>query len=240
MTATNAYGGSTATSPPLGPVPATFMSTAALAGPRWTARPRISADPGRVGDTLTITPAKWAARPRGNVTRVMRCTNICVAVGSAKATHYTITPADVGSVLWVRETAFGATGSTAVWSSRSVGPVASPSSAAVVLAGGQTALRNSRGAALAFATISSIAPSGDVTPARAGSRTLSLRRARRRHRTGHGVGVPGGSHDRGPSAAVHAARLGEVTGDRFGSPSRCAGPCAWSWCARVVELERRR
>ena len=177
VTATNAYGGSTATSPALGPVPATFTSTAVLAGPRWTARPRISVDPGRVGDALTITPAKWAARLRGRVTRVMRCTNTCVAVGSPNLTRYTITRADVGSVLWVRETASSAKGSAVMWSSRAVGPVTSPSSAAVVLVGGRTAVRNSRGAALAFAAISSIAPIGDATPARAGSRTLSLRRA---------------------------------------------------------------
>jgi hypothetical protein len=177
VTATNAYGGSTATSPGLGPVPPTFMSTAALAGPRWTARPRISADPGRVGDTLTVSPARWASRPRGKVTRVMRCTNTCVAVGSPNTTRYTITPADVGSVLWVRETASTGTATTVVWSSRSIGPVPSPSSAAVVLSGGRSALRNSRGATLAVATITSLSPSGDAAPARAGSRTLALRRA---------------------------------------------------------------
>jgi len=177
VTASNAYGGTTATSPALGPVPATFMSTAVLAGPRWTARPRISIDAGRVGNTLTITPAKWAARLRGKVTRVMRCTNTCVAVGLPNPTHYTITSADMGSILWVREIASNASGSTVVWSSRAVGPVTSPSSAAAVLAGGRSALRNSRGAALAFAAMSSIAPAGDAAPARAGSRTLSLRRA---------------------------------------------------------------
>jgi len=177
VTASNAYGGSTATSAAVGPVPGTFKSTAAFSGPRWTLRPRISAGAGRVGATLTITPARWAGRLRGKVTRVMRCTYICVTVGSANATRYTITPADVGSVLWVREIASSATGSTVVWSSGSVGPVASPSSAAVVISGGRTALRNSRGATLAFATIRSIAPTGDAAPARAGSRTLALRRA---------------------------------------------------------------
>ena len=179
VTATNAYGGSTATSPSLGPVPAAFKSTTAgRSGPRWTSRPRVSADPGRVGDTLTITPARWAAaRLRGKVTRVMRCTNTCVSVGSPNVTSYTITPADVGSVLWVRSSASIANGTAVVWSSRAVGPVASPSSAAVVLSGGRTALRNSRGATLAFATISSISPSGDAVPARAGSRKLALRRA---------------------------------------------------------------
>ncbi len=177
VTASNAYGGSTATSSPLGPVPATVMSTAAFAGPRWTSRPRISADGGRVGDTLTITPARWAERVRGKVIRLMRCTNTCVAVGSPNVTRYTITPADVGSVLWIREIASSASGSAVVWSSRSVGPVPSPTSAAVVLSGGRTALRNSRGATLAFATISSIAGNGDAAPARAGSRSLALRRA---------------------------------------------------------------
>ncbi|HTU86086.1 MAG TPA: hypothetical protein VMF57_10960, partial [Solirubrobacteraceae bacterium] len=79
--------------------------------------------------------------------------------------------------LWVREIASSAKGSTVVWSSRAVGPVTSPSSAAVVLAGGRTALRNSRGAALAFAAMSSIAPTDDAAPARAASRMLALRRA---------------------------------------------------------------
>ncbi|HUA03421.1 MAG TPA: hypothetical protein VMB27_05920 [Solirubrobacteraceae bacterium] len=177
VTATNGYGASTATSPALGPVPATSNSTAAPTGPRWTSRPRISSDPGRVGDTLTITPARWASRLRGKVTRVMRCTSSCVAVGSPNATRYKITPADVGSVLLVREIASGADGSTVVWSSRSIGPVASPSSAAVVLSGGRTALRNSRGATLAFAMISSISPSGDAASAGTRSRTVALRRA---------------------------------------------------------------
>jgi hypothetical protein len=125
VTATNAYGGSSATSAAFGPVPATFMSTVRLSGPRWTLRPRISAGPARVGKTLTITPARWASGPlRGKVTRLMRCTKRCVPVGQPNLRHYRITRADVGAVLRVRATASTAAGSTVVWSARSVRPVA--------------------------------------------------------------------------------------------------------------------
>jgi hypothetical protein len=125
VTATNAYGGSSATSAAFGPVPATFMSTVRLSGPRWTLRPRISAGPARVGKTLTITPARWAGGPlRGKVTRLMRCTKRCVPVGQPNLRHYRITRADVGAVLRVRAIASTAAGSTVVWSARSVRPVA--------------------------------------------------------------------------------------------------------------------
>jgi hypothetical protein len=108
----------------------------------------------------------------------MRCTNVCVPVGQSNAIRYTITAADIGSVLRVREIATNRSGSGVVWSAASVGPVVSVSSAAVVLSGGHTALRNSRGATLAFARISAPAPSLDAVPAQAGPRVLALHRAR--------------------------------------------------------------
>jgi hypothetical protein len=178
VTATNAYGQSTVASAAVGPVVAGFDSSMAPGGPRSTVRPRISVDMGRVGDRLTIVPARWAGSPRRKLTQVMRCTNVCVPVGPSNATRYTITAADVGSVLRVREIARNRSGSAVVWSAGSVGPVASVSSAAVVLSGGHTALRNSRGATLAFARFSAPALSVDAVPAQVGPRVLVLHRAR--------------------------------------------------------------
>ena len=181
VTAANVAGQSTATSPAVGPVPGPAGATAGVgvAPPRWIARPQISADPGRVGDTPAITAGRWTGSPlQGDVTEVMRCTNTCVPAGPANVKRYAIKPADVGAVLWVKETAANAAGTTVVWSARSVGPVRSTSVASVVLAGGQFALRNSRGAALAFASIESRSPSGDRGRLRTGSRVLGLRRAR--------------------------------------------------------------
>jgi hypothetical protein len=178
VTATNSYGQSTVASAAVGPVVAGFNSSMARGGPRSTTRPRISVDPGRVGDRLTIVPARWAGSPRRKLTQVMRCTNVCVPVGQSNAIRYTITAADIGSVLRVREIATNRSGSGVVWSAASVGPVVSVSSAAVVLSGGHTALRNSRGATLAFARISAPAPSLDAVPAQAGPRVLALHRAR--------------------------------------------------------------
>ena len=180
VTAANVAGQSTATSAAVGPVPGSEGSAPLAEGgpPRWTARPQISADPGRVGDRLTLTAGRWTGSPlQADLTQVMRCTNTCVPVGSSNAGSYTITPADVGSVLWVKETVWNVAGIAVVWSARSAGPVGSTSAAAVVLAGGQIALRNSRGATLAFASIKSLSPSGELRRIRAGSRVLGLRRA---------------------------------------------------------------
>ncbi|HUB03731.1 MAG TPA: hypothetical protein VMA76_01620 [Solirubrobacteraceae bacterium] len=186
VTANNAYGQATVASGAVGPVVAGYDSSMAPGGPRSTTRPRISVDRGRVGDTLTIVQARWAGSPRRKVTQLMRCTNVCVPVGASNATRYTITEADVGSVLRVRETARNRAGSAVVWSAGSVGPVVSLSSAAVVPSGRRSALRNSRGAALAFARISAPAPSVDsvpeqgvnAAPAQARIRVLVLHRAR--------------------------------------------------------------
>ncbi len=181
VTAANAFGQTTATSAAVGPVPGSGAAAPVTTStaPRWTAPPQISAGPGRVGATLKITRATWAGSPlQSSVTQVMRCTNTCVAAGPPNVARYTITPADVGSVLWVRQTVWNLAGSAVVWSARSVGPVVSSSSAAVVLSAGQTALRNARGATLAFARISLVSAASDARRSRGGSRMLGLRRAR--------------------------------------------------------------
>jgi hypothetical protein len=181
VTAANVAGQSTAMSAAVGPVPGLAGSAAGPGGgpPRWTSRPQISADPGRVGDTLAITAGRWTGSPlESDVTQLMRCTNTCVPTSPSNVGSYTIKPADIGAVLWVKETAWNIAGATVVWSAASVGPIRSISAAAVVLSGGQIALRNSRGAALAFASIKSLSSSGDVGRLRTRSRVLGLRRAR--------------------------------------------------------------
>ncbi len=181
VTAANALGQSTATSVPVGPVPesASPAPVTTFAAPRWTAPPQISAGPGRVGASLKITPATWTGSPlQRSVTQVMRCTNTCVATGPANVASYKIAQADVGSVLWVKQTVWNLAGSAVVWSARSVGPVVSAASAAVVLSAGQTALRNSHGATMAFARISLLSGASDARRSRGASRVLALRRAR--------------------------------------------------------------
>jgi hypothetical protein len=179
VTASNPYGQSSAVSAAVGPVPGSRAVAAAVAPPRWKWLPDLSADPGRVGDTVKITRGTWTGSPlRSDVIRVMRCTNTCVAVGPSNPRRYTITPADIGASLWVQETASNAGGTAVVWSPRYVGPVASVSSAAVVLSAGQTAVRNSRGEALAIARISSSTQASIRTRAsRTRPRVLDLRRA---------------------------------------------------------------
>ncbi len=181
VTAANVLGQSTATSVAVGPVPesASPAPVTTFAAPRWTTPPQISTGLGRVGVTLKITPATWTGSPlQSSVTQVMRCTNTCVAAGPANVASYKITSADVGSVLWVRQTVRNLAGSAVVWSARSVGPVVSAASAAVVLSSGHTALRNSHGATLAFARISLLSGESDARRSRGGSRVLALRRAR--------------------------------------------------------------
>ncbi|HUA70929.1 MAG TPA: hypothetical protein VMA96_07605 [Solirubrobacteraceae bacterium] len=179
VSAANVAGQATAMSAAVGPVPGSTGSAPGVAPPQWTVRPQISTDPGRVGDTVTVTASRWAGPPlRSDVTQVMRCTNTCVPAGPSNPRKYTIRAADVGSVLWVKETATNAGGTTTVWSARSVGPVKSASSAAIVLSGRRAALRNSRGAALGFASVSSPSANADFGRLRAASRVLTLRRAR--------------------------------------------------------------
>ncbi len=236
VTAGNAVGQSTATSAAVGPVPGSAGSAPVMtfAAPRWTAPPQISAGPGRVGATLNVTPATWTGSPlQSSVTQVMRCTNTCVVAGPSNVASYRITPADVGSVLWVRQTVSNIAGSAVVWSARSVGPVVSAASAAVVLSAGQIALRNSHGATLAFARISLVSAASDARRSRGGSRTLALRRAR------------------GVSGQV-AAWVCSVAGKLGGPPPRCTArislgaqasvrlPASMTGKVRVVVVRRGR
>ena len=235
MTAANAFGQSTATSAAVGPVPgsAAAAPVTTFTAPRWTAPPQISAGPGRVGATLKITPATWTGSPlQSSVTQVMRCTNTCVAVGPSNVASYTITPADVGSVLWVRQTVSNIAGSAVVWSARSVGPVVSSSSAAVVLSAGQTALRNARGATLAFARISLVSAASDADGPGAGP-GISPCAGARSQRPGHGLGVLGGGQARRPAAQVHRSHLA-------GAQASVRLPASMAGKVRVVVVRRGR
>ena len=235
VTAANVAGQSTAASAPVGPVRGPAGS--APGAPRWTARPQVSSDPGRVGDTLTVTAGRWSGPPiQSDVTQVMRCTSACVPAGPSNPGRYTITPADVGSVLWVKETASNLSGTTVVWSARSVGPVESASSATVVLSGGQIALRNVRGATLAFASVSSPSPAADRRPVPVEARVLSLHRAR---------GVEGqvsawvcsvAATVSGP-AQVHEAYFARSRGRPCGSRRRCPARSGSSSSAAAAERQ---
>jgi len=170
----------TATNPD-GSVPATSAASSVVlpAAPRWKTLPIMSADPGQVGDTITVTPATWSG-PTVTIDTVqmMRCTNSCIAVGAADATSYTIVNGDVGAILRVRETASDSGGSTVLWTSSYVGPVTSVSAGFAVVGAGQSAVRNADGAALATAQLNAMSVAADVHIARVPGRTIKLRRAR--------------------------------------------------------------
>ena len=104
------------------------------AAPRWTALPIISADPGHIGDALTVTPGTWSGPTADTDTvQMMSCTSSCAPVGQAGASRSTIATSDLGAILRVRETATNRGGSTVVWSARYVGPVISAAAGEVVL-----------------------------------------------------------------------------------------------------------
>jgi hypothetical protein len=147
ITATNPDGSATSTSTP--------TQVIVPAAPRWRALPLVSADPGRVGDVLTITPGVWSGPPmNSDDVQMMRCTNTCSAVGPADATSYTITSDDLGAILCVREYATNAGGYTLIWSARFVGPVASAASGLAVVADNTDArVRNTQGTVLALASL---------------------------------------------------------------------------------------
>lgn len=165
---------------PDGVVTATSAQTAVVipAAPRWATTPRLSADVGHVGDTITVTPATWTGPAlSSDSTQVMRCTNVCRATTApANATSYTIVAADMGSVLRVQETATNAGGSTTVWSSGYIGPVTSATSGSAVVGTvtGADAVRNAQGVTMATAKI--VASLGGASTAAAG-RVLKLSRA---------------------------------------------------------------
>ena len=52
-------------------------AVAKIAGPRWRTLPLISNRPGRVGDTVTMTPGTWSGPVvNSRATEMMRCTNV--------------------------------------------------------------------------------------------------------------------------------------------------------------------
>ncbi|HUO70553.1 MAG TPA: hypothetical protein VMU39_07235 [Solirubrobacteraceae bacterium] len=151
------------------------------APPTVSTLPLVGKDAGNVGDVLTVTPATWVGLVSTTADQFERCTTACVPVGPAGASSYTITAADIGAVMRATETASNAGGSTVAWSSSYVGPVRSVASGSAVLAAGAAVMvRNVRGAAIAFASLSepraatAVAASAARTTARA---TLTLRRA---------------------------------------------------------------
>ena len=84
-----------------------------MAGPRWKTLPLISNSPGRVGDTVTMTPGTWSGPAvTADTTEMMRCTNVCVPRGAANDRTYTIADSDLGAILRVRETASNVGGET--------------------------------------------------------------------------------------------------------------------------------
>ena len=149
------------------------------APPRWRTLPVMSADPGVVGDTVTVTGATWTGPTvTADVTQMMRCTNACVAVGGANASSYTLAAADLGAILRVRETASNAGGSTVLWTSTYVGPVTSVAAGFALVGSGQAAVRNVDGDPLATAQLNATSVAADVHVARAAGRSVKLRRAR--------------------------------------------------------------
>jgi hypothetical protein len=125
------------------------------AAPRWQTLPVLGADPGHVGDILHITAGTWAGPTvTSDAVQMMRCTNSCSADGSVNASSYTVTQADLGALMRVREVASNAGGATTVWATRYVGPVISAAAGASVVSQGQTAIRNTEGQTLATAQLS--------------------------------------------------------------------------------------
>ena len=173
VTATNPDGSVAATSAP--------SPVVLPAAPRWKTLPVMSSGSGEVGDTITVTPGTWSgpAVTTDTVT-MMRCTRACVAVGTANATSYLISNADVGAILRVQETASNAGGSTVVWTTRYVGPVTSVAAGfAVVGIKGATVL-NADGAPLAVAQIDPTSVAAEASAAAVAAvavRTVKLHRA---------------------------------------------------------------
>jgi hypothetical protein len=206
------------------------------AAPRWRDLPVLSATGGDVGSTLTITPGVWTGPPVTTDTRqVMRCTSTCVPVSSAG--QYTITSTDIGAILRVRETAVNAGGTTAAWSARYVGPVASAASASAVLLAGQAVLRNAAGTPLAVAQVTT-AMSADAIIAGArrsapAGRVVRVRRAARiRGRLRAWVCPAAITHGGAPAACTRQFSLGAATLVRL--------PASMTGRVRIVVVRRAR
>jgi hypothetical protein len=166
VTATNPDGTAAVTSPPTdaiapappaAPAPPPARPTAPSPAPRATPPTAMSLPSllggGGVGSRVTVRRGVFAgARVTGSVTRLMRCTYNCTAVGAPNARTYKISAADAGAVFRVIETASSPSGSTTVWSARSVGPITSTNAGFAVLGSGRAAVRGRGGRRLAIAT----------------------------------------------------------------------------------------
>ncbi|MGZ4233015.1 MAG: hypothetical protein ACXVUE_19120 [Solirubrobacteraceae bacterium] len=118
--------------------------------PSARALPSLSGGGDSVGAKVTVTRGVFAGAPvTRSITRVMRCTHRCVAVGAPNARTYKISSADAGAVLRVTETASSAAGSITVWAVRSVGPITSVRAGFAVLGMGKATLRGRGGRTLA-------------------------------------------------------------------------------------------
>jgi hypothetical protein len=215
------------------------------AAPRWRDLPVITASGSAVGGSLSITAGVWTGPAvTTDVTAVMRCTNTCVAIGSA--TPYTIAAADIGAILRLRETASNAGGTTVVWSAQYVGPVTSVASAAAVLTHGQTVLRNSAGQALAVARVSTRSTMGRDALTRGGARSESKPRPGggsaavrevtiRRARGIHGRLRAWACQVAAPSAAAPPPCTRQIT---LGAAGRLVLPASLGSRVRVVVVRR--
>ncbi len=214
--ATNADGTVSAASPRTG--------TVLPPAPRWKTLPILGADPGHVGDVLSITAGVWTGPAvTTDTVQLMRCTNVCQSDGAAGASAYTIAGSDVGAILRVRETAANVSGDTVVWSASYVGPVISTSAGVAVLAGGQVAIRTDQGMTLATAQL---APAPAAMTADIRIAGVTRRRA------------PG----RGPTVTLHRAHgvrgsltawVCPVTLNPDGSPRACSARVALRARARL-------
>jgi hypothetical protein len=200
--------------------------------PRWLTVPVVSSDPGRVGDVLSLTRATWGAGAlTGDTTQWMRCTNACAAVGSPNAAAYTITAADLGAVIRIREIASNTAGSTEVWSINYVGPVPSAAAASAVLGSGtRVFLRNARGAVIAVAQLTALAAAAD-SGQRSPARIVKLRRARGLHGTLQAWACPvAGTRGRPPPACSARTALRSAATIRL--------PAGTTGRVRVVVIRR--
>ena len=168
VTATNPDGTAAVTSSPttaiaparavvVAPAPSSPTASAPApppAAPSAKSLPSLSGGGDGFGAKVTVKPGVFAGAPvTRSVTRVMRCTHNCVAVGAPNAHSYKISAADAGAVLRVVETVSSAAGSTTAWSARSVGPITSATAGFAVLGSGQAAVRGRGGRALATAML---------------------------------------------------------------------------------------
>jgi lysozyme len=79
--------------------------------PAATSAPAVSGTP-QVGQTLTSSVGAWTGAPTSFTFQWRRCTAQCVAIVSATASSYTLTPDDIGASISLLVTATGRGGST--------------------------------------------------------------------------------------------------------------------------------